>query len=452
MPKCEITVSIILITLAFNAFILVPPVVAGDQAHTTNNTFQNVTVDTAYNMITNDDDNLVILDVRYQSEYDLGHLYGAVLIPYDELEARISELEGYKNHEILVYCRSGHRSEIASEILVDYNFTEVYNMVGGILAWVEADYPIYTTSHHATVDIVDEEILFEIEPLLLHQTGCISCAQNQTCPSGNEPINVTSTVLEENGSHTVVLLTYEVNGTTFEATIANTLLWSYEELTDEVNRTVSFVSTEITADEASTQFYSLSYLAQHEEYNLTVGTMLTPLNSETYNTSFTIMNYAPAGKSELTSFEFVEFNSSVTLSQQYAILGKVAKEIGKVYEKSGNETLAQLAKGYYIMAEDSKGLSKLVEKELQEYDMEILRSSAVLMDACTFDCWAPIFLDCFGTLDYVTLTCLFGCAVGSLACGPFYPACLWGCADVCGIYEVAAFASCAGWALSECCF
>jgi len=57
------------------------------------------------------------------------------------------------------------------------------------------------------------------------------------------------------------------------------------------------------------------------------------------------MNYAPAGKSGLTSLESVEFNSSVTLSQQYAILGKVAKEMGKIYEKSGDETLAQLVEG-----------------------------------------------------------------------------------------------------------
>ena len=121
----------------------------------------------------------------------------------------------------------------------------------------------------------------------------------------------------------------------------------------------------------STQFYSLSYHVQHEKYNLTLYTNLVPLNSETYNSSFTIMNYAPAGKSGLTSLEFVEFNSSVTLSQQYAILGKVAKEIGKVYEKSGDETLAQLAQGYYTMEEEAKHLSKLVEKQLPEYNKEI---------------------------------------------------------------------------------
>jgi len=90
---------------------------------------------------------------------------------------------------------------------------------------------------------------------------------------------------------------------------------------------------------------------------------------------------APAGKSELVSLELVEFNSSVTLSQLYAVLGKVAKEVGKVYEKSGDETLAQLAQGYYTMEEEAKGLSKLVEKQLQEYNKKILRSSCYPDDA-----------------------------------------------------------------------
>ncbi len=130
----------------------------------------------------------------------------------------------------------------------------------------------------------------------------------------------------------------------------------------------------------SMQFNSLSYIVQHTEYNLALYTTLAPLDSETYNSSFTVMNYAPVGKSELVSLEFVEFNSSVTLSQQYAVLGKVAKEAGKVYEKSGDKTLAQLAQGYYTMQEEAKYLSKLVEKQLQEYNKEILRNSAILMD------------------------------------------------------------------------
>jgi hypothetical protein len=104
------------------------------------------------------------------------------------------------------------------------------------------------------------------------------------------------------------------------------------------------------------------------------------LNSEAYNRSFTVVKYAPAGQSEIVSLELVELSSSVTLSQQYAFLGKVAKEIGKVYEKSGDENLAQLAEGYYIMEEKAKGLSKLVGKQLQDYDKKILNTAAILTD------------------------------------------------------------------------
>lgn len=424
-PKYKMAVSTILATILLTAFVLVPLVVAEGETQSAGTTYENVSVDVAYDMITDDSfPDLVILDVRYQCEYDLGHLYDAVLIPYDELETRMGELEEHKNHEIIVYCRSGYRSQIASEILVEYNFTKVYNMLGGILAWIEADYPLYTTSHYVEVNMIDEEILLQIEPLLLHQTACVSCAQNQTCPSGNEPTNITSTVLEEEENHTVTLLTYEFNGTTFEVTVAKTLLWSYNQLTDEANRTASFISTEITAEDTSTQFYSLGYLVQHMEYNLTVHTVLTPLNSQAYNSSFTIMNYAPADKSELMSLEFVEFNSSVTLSQQYAILGKVAKEIGKVYEKSGNEMLAQLAEGYYNMEEEAKHLSKLVEKQLQEYDNLIISSNALIIDAldleCLMLCLAEVCVTnwfwCYWVCGSVCYSCLAGILPFCLPC------------------------------------
>ncbi len=343
--------------------------------------FQNISVDTAYDMINNGSFlNLVVLDVRYQCEYNMGHLNGAVLIPCDQLEARISELEEHRNHEIIVNCRSGYRSQIACEILVKYNFTEVYNMVGGILAWIEAGYPIWTTFHYVTVDAADEEMLLQIEPLLIHQTGYVSCAQNQTCPSDGKPANITFTVLEQEENYTRILLAYEVNGTTFDITIAKTLLQSYNEHTDEANRTLDFVFTEITTRDSFMQFHSLSYLIYHLEYNITLYTTLSLLNSETYNSSFTTMNYAPAENPEVTSFEFVEINSSVTLSQSYTVLGKVAKEIGKVYEKSEDASLMPLAQAYSRMNEEAKNLSKLVEKRLTEHNHPILHISAVLMD------------------------------------------------------------------------
>ena len=111
--------------------------------------YASIDVDTAYNMVTNGSyPDLAVLDVRTQSEYDGGHIYGAVWIPVSELEARIGELAGHENHEIIVYCLSGGRSVTASGILDSYNFTKVYNMLGGISAWQSAGYPVWVATVH----------------------------------------------------------------------------------------------------------------------------------------------------------------------------------------------------------------------------------------------------------------------------------------------------------------
>jgi len=359
------------------AFVAVPAVF-GETSEA--GSYIDITVDEAYKMIKKAHKNLVILDVRNQSEYDLGHLYNAVLIPVYELEDRINELQEHINDPIIVYCKSGYRSQIACEILANNGFTNVYNMLGGITAWMEAGYPIYTTYHHVTVNVLDEEILLQIEPLLLYQAGCTSCGC-QSCGQ-NQNYNITPTItittLKQNETYTLTLVTYEVNDTAYEVAIAQTLLWNYNEASDEANRTAKFISTQITAEGISLQFYSLSYMVQHAEYNLTLLTTLTPLNSETYNNSFTIVNYVQASKSELKSLEFVEFNIPVTLSRQYVLLGKVAEEIAKVYNKKKDEAFLNLAQSCYTIKEEAKCLSKLVEKQLQEYDKEILKSYSIL--------------------------------------------------------------------------
>ena len=55
--------------------------------------------------------------------------------------------------------------------------------------------------------------------------------------------------LEQDENQTVILLTYEVNGTTFEVTITTALLWSYNELAEQADRIVRFTSTEITTQD-----------------------------------------------------------------------------------------------------------------------------------------------------------------------------------------------------------
>ncbi|KKM63034.1 hypothetical protein LCGC14_1515650 [marine sediment metagenome] len=118
-------------------------------------------------------ESLIILDVRDTKDFNLGHLYDSILIPINELVTRIGELEDHKTSEIIIYCKSGSRSQQASEILVEYGFTKVYKMEGGILAWIDADYPIWTVSHHITVDeITDEKFELLIEPFLLYNKGC----------------------------------------------------------------------------------------------------------------------------------------------------------------------------------------------------------------------------------------------------------------------------------------
>ena len=79
------------------------------------------------------DSSLLILDVRMPEELTgpLGKIDSVVNIPVQELEKRISELEKYRDKNIAVICRSGHRSAIAANILEDYGF-KALNVEGGM--------------------------------------------------------------------------------------------------------------------------------------------------------------------------------------------------------------------------------------------------------------------------------------------------------------------------------
>lgn len=76
----------------------------------------------------------VILDVRTEEEFAEGHIPGAILIPDYEIEAKAEQILTDKNQLILVYCRSGRRSKIASEALVSLGFTNIREF-GGIIDW-----------------------------------------------------------------------------------------------------------------------------------------------------------------------------------------------------------------------------------------------------------------------------------------------------------------------------
>ena len=84
-----------------------------------------------------------LLDVRTQTEWEQdGHLENATLVPHSELEAREGELPSEKDTMILLYCRSGNRSQDAAQTLIDLGFTNIIELETGINGWKDAGMPV----------------------------------------------------------------------------------------------------------------------------------------------------------------------------------------------------------------------------------------------------------------------------------------------------------------------
>ena len=100
--------------------------------------FQRITAQQAKEMIDRGDVQLV--DVREQSEWDHGHIAGAVLIPVNEILARMSEVASDK--EVIFHCAAGVRSALACEMAAAMGHSGLYNMEGGMEVWESLDYPV----------------------------------------------------------------------------------------------------------------------------------------------------------------------------------------------------------------------------------------------------------------------------------------------------------------------
>jgi rhodanese-related sulfurtransferase len=81
----------------------------------------------------------VIVDVREQDEWDEAHVSPARHIPLDQLAKRHDEIP--RDKDVIVMCRSGHRSATAQEYLLCEGFEYVANLEGGIIAWKDAALP-----------------------------------------------------------------------------------------------------------------------------------------------------------------------------------------------------------------------------------------------------------------------------------------------------------------------
>ena len=87
-----------------------------------------------------DDDELLIIDVREEKERKAGFLSNDLNIPMGQVKAKMDTLDKSKN--ILVYCKSGTRSDRIADILSKNDFQKVSSLKGGFNAWLKADLPI----------------------------------------------------------------------------------------------------------------------------------------------------------------------------------------------------------------------------------------------------------------------------------------------------------------------
>ena len=95
--------------------------------------YVNITAEEA-KQIMDTEEGYIILDVRTQEEYDQGHIPGAIVISHEEIEEKAERVLTDKDQLILVYCRSGRRSKIAAEALVELGYTNIKEF-GGIIDW-----------------------------------------------------------------------------------------------------------------------------------------------------------------------------------------------------------------------------------------------------------------------------------------------------------------------------
>lgn len=94
--------------------------------------YNKITVDKAKEMIEKED--VIIIDVRTEDEYNTSHIKNAILIPNETIgNEKLKEVSNL-NQKIIIYCRSGARSKKAAMKLINIGYKNVYDM-GGIMSW-----------------------------------------------------------------------------------------------------------------------------------------------------------------------------------------------------------------------------------------------------------------------------------------------------------------------------
>lgn len=105
-------------------------------------TVQDATAEELKSALDSMDDDFVLIDLRRPKEIAEGYIDGASKMDFyqEGFEDKIKELDQDKTY--YVYCRSGKRSDKTRHLMLQNGFTHVYNVKGGILAWIKAGYPL----------------------------------------------------------------------------------------------------------------------------------------------------------------------------------------------------------------------------------------------------------------------------------------------------------------------
>jgi hypothetical protein len=277
-------------------------------------------------------------------------------------------------------------------------------------------------AHHITVLGEPESPMIQIESLSLSNFTSCGC---QSCGQTYDNIAVNTTILYQNETYVLTKITYTVNDTVYELLFEHAILYKYSEVSSGANKTLEFTLTKISGEGTLLQTYSLIYTVQHREYTLDIMTRLIPLDSQTYNSSFTVVRYATAGQNVTLSLEFVEFNMPVTLSQLYSVLSMVVDLLGNlyvdyVYFGVVDGTFIQLPIAYYTIKMELEEVADIVDLRLPDYNKLIMKSYVTILSLekvlrCLGSILACIFV--IAAVYYVILKYCTKCAM-VVACLP----------------------------------
>lgn len=88
----------------------------------------------------------LVIDLRGKESYDAGHIGDARNVPMAELESRAESLKKWRDKNVITYCDSGTSGASGARALMKLGFTKVFNLHGGLNAWVKDNLPLAKTS------------------------------------------------------------------------------------------------------------------------------------------------------------------------------------------------------------------------------------------------------------------------------------------------------------------